>query len=234
MNILLDIFLILLFLLITIISAERGFVDSVWSTLTIIGAFVLSYVFSDFVGDIICNLFVLKYVSEYSYGIVESLIVQSSENYDISTLFATLPGEFVELVENCGADLTALEEQFGSSLALSQEDLYSFAESVALPISRTLSNAIAIVSVFLISILVLWLLGLVVKIIVKISIIKTINSFLGFVFGLLKGFIIIWIVCVTISIFVERGFMNPESVRVLNDLTNGSYIFDFFCSFSPS
>ncbi len=233
MSILLDIFLILLFLLITIISTERGFVDSVWSTVTIIGAFVLAYTFSGFVGDWICNNYVLRYVSEYAFEIVGSVVKQSAEQYDISSLFDSLPEEFVALVQNCGAEISSLEAQFGSSLTISEGELYSFAESVALPISQTLSNAIAIVSVFLISVLILWLFGILVKIIVKIPIIKTINSLLGFLFGLLKGFIIVWILCVALSIFVEKGFMNPDSVGVLNNLTKESYIFNFFCSFSP-
>ena len=71
------------------------------------------------------------------------------------------------------------------------------------------------------------------KIIVKIPIIKTLNSLLGFVFGVIKGLVIVWILCVTLSIFVESGFMDPETVEVLNNLTKESYIFNFFCTFSP-
>ena len=233
MNYLLDIFLLLLFLLITIISTERGFVNSVWGSVTIIGSFVVAYMFGGVVGEWICDNFVLKYISEYAYGIVESLIENSAENYNISNLFESLPEEFVTLVENCGADISVLNSQFGSSLTLSQVELYSFAESVASPISQTLSNAIAIVSIFLISLLILWIIGLVVKIIVKIPIIKTLNSLLGFVFGVIKGLVIVWILCVTLSIFVESGFMDPETVEVLNNLTKESYIFNFFCTFSP-
>lgn len=233
MNYLLDIFLFLLFLLITIISTERGFVDSVWSSVTIIGSFVIAYLFGGFVGDWIYSTFVLKHISGYAYGIVEALIENSANSYNVSELFSSLPDEFVALVENCGADISVLEAEFGSALTLSSAELYSLAESVAQPISRTLSNAIAIVSVFLISVLVLWLVGLVVKIIVKIPIIKTLNSLLGFIFGVLKGLVIVWIICVALSIFVERGFMDPETVEVLNNLTKGSYIFNFFCSFSP-
>ena len=233
MNYLLDIFLFLLFLLITIISTERGFVDSVWSSVTIIGSFIVAYLFSGVVGAWICDNFVLKYISEYAYDIVESLIENSADSYNIAGLFESLPEEFIALAQNCGADISALEARFASSLTLSSAELYSFAESVAAPLSQTLSNAIAIVSIFLISILILWLVGLVVKIIVKIPIIKTLNSLLGFIFGVLKALVIVWILCVTLSIFVERGFMDPETVEVLNNLTKGSYIFNFFCSFSP-
>ncbi len=233
MNYLLDIFMFLLFLLITIISTERGFVDSVWSSVTIIGSFVVAYLFGGIVGEWICDSFVLKYISEYAYGIVESLIENTADSYNIAGLFESLPEEFIALAQNCGADISALETQFASSLTLSSAELYSFAESVALPISQTLSNAIAIVSIFLISLLILWLVGLVVKIIVKIPIIKTLNSLLGFIFGVIKGLVIVWILCVTLSIFVERGFMDPDTVEVLNNLTKESFIFNFFCTFSP-
>lgn len=233
MNYLLDIFLFLLFLLITIISTERGFVDSVWSSVTIIGSFIVAYLFSSVVGEWICDNFVLKHISEYAYDIVESLIENNADSYNIAGLFESLPEEFITLAQNCGADISALEAQFASSLTLSSAELYSFAESVAAPLSQTLSNAIAIVSIFLISLLIFWLVGLVVKVIVKIPIIKTLNSLLGFVFGVLKGLVIVWILCVTLSIFVERGFMDPETVEVLNNLTKESYIFNFFCTFSP-
>lgn len=233
MNYLLDIFLFLLFLLITIISTERGFVDSVWSSVTIIGAFIVAFLFSGLVGEWICDNFVLNYISEYAYEIVEALVEQSANNYNISALFDSLPDEFVALVENCGADVAMLEEQFGSSLTISADELHTFAESVASPISQTLSNAIAVVSLFIFSLLILWLAGLVVKIIVKIPVIKTLNSLLGFLFGVIKGVVIVWILCVALSIFVEKGFMNPQTVGLMHDLTGESYIFNFFCSFSP-
>lgn len=233
MNWLLDVFLVLIFLLITVISTEKGFVKSIWSTVTIVGAFVLAYMFGPILGDWICDNFVLGHVSEYTFDVVETLIATGSEQYDISYLFESLPEEFVALVENCGADLETLESQFVQSVTVSKEELYSFAESVALPISRTLSNAVGVVSVFLASVLALWLVGLVVKVIAKIPIIKTINGLLGFVVGLIKGFIIVWILCVAIGIFVERGFMEPESMEALKLLADGSYIFKFFCNLSP-
>ena len=232
MNYLLDIFFLLLFLLITIIGAERGFVDSVWSSVTVIGSFVIAYLLGGTVGEWICDNFVLKYISEYSYSVVESLAQRSADSYDIAHLFASLPEEFVALATNCGTSISELESQFASSFTLSADELYSFASTIALPISKTLSNAIAIVSLFLISLLLLWLIGMVVKVIVKIPIIKTLNALLGFIFGVIKAFVFIWIICVTLSIFVERGFMNPETVEVLNNLTRESYVFNFFCSSS--
>ena len=232
MNYLLDIFLFLLFLLVAIVGAEHGFVRSIWGTVTIIGSFIVAYLLGDIVGEWICGNFVLPYISEYTYDILENLVERSIDSFDISSLFASLPEEFVALVENCGADISALEAQFGSSITLSADELYSFSESVALPLSKTLSHAIALVSVFLISFLVLWLLGFVVKIVVKLPIIKTLDSIFGLIFGVLKGIVIVWLLCVTLSIFVERGFMNPETVEILDNLTKESYIYNFFHSFA--
>ena len=233
MNWLLDIFFVLLFLLIAVISAEKGFVKSIWSTVTIVGAFILAYMFGPVLGDWICNNFVLEHVSKYTFNIVEGLVGASTEQYDISYLFESLPDEFVALVENCGADLEALESQFQLSVTMSKDELYAFSESVALPISRTLANAVGIVAVFLAAVLALWLVGLVVKVIAKIPIVKTIDGILGFAVGVIKGVIIVWIICLIIGIFIEREFMEPGSIEALKLLTDSSHIFKFFCNLSP-
>lgn len=233
MNWLLDIFLVLLFLLIAVVSTRKGFVRSIWSSITIIGSFITSYLFGPVLGERICAKYVLPRVSEFTFDKVERLINNSSGQYDISALFETLPEEFITLASNCGANVEELKLKFISAVTVPKEGLYDLADSIALPISRTLSNAIGIILVFMISVVVLWLVGLVVKVIAKIPIIKTVDSFLGFLLGVVKGLIIVWIVCVAIGFFVEGGFMTPQNNEVLKSVTDQSYILRFFCDLSP-
>ncbi len=233
MSWLLDIFLVLLFFLTVILTTDKGFVKSVWSTVTIVGAFVLAYIFGPPLGEWICDLFVLDKVSQYAFGVVENLVTEQSGQYDLSMLFNTLPEEFIQLIENCGADIDQLAEQFKFSVTISQDELYSFAESVAKPLARTVSNAAGVVAVFLASALALWLIGLVVKLIVQLPLIHALNGILGFVLGAVEGLVIVWVLCIALGIFVEQGFMNPGSVEVLRSLTEGSVIFEFFCALSP-
>ncbi len=228
-----DLALVLIFFLCITITAKRGFVKSVWGAGTVIGAFVMAYLFGPPIGEFIYTVFVHDSVSEYAFGVIEKLAVEQSGGYDLSSLFETLPKEFTQLLDNCGADINALSEQFKLSVTVSEEELRSFAESVAQPIAHTLSSAAGIIIVFLASVLALWIIGLIVKAVVRLPLLSTLNGFLGFLLGAVSGLIIVWIICICVAIFAESGFMKPESVSFLKSLTSDSVLFDFFCQLSP-
>ena len=233
MNYIFDIFLLLVLLLVASISAQKGFVRSIWATVTLIGAFFIAYAFGATVGELICGEFILPRITEYTFEIIKNIVTSTAGNYNVSELFDTLPEEFVILAENCGANIELLEEQFTSAVTIPEEQLYDLASSIALPISNTISKALGIILLFIVSILALALIGLVVKIITKIPVIKTIDGILGFVLGLLKGVVLLFMLCVVAAIFVESEFMSGAPEMFFKSLTENSYIFRFFCAFSP-
>ena len=228
-----DIFLLLVFILIVSISAKRGFVRSVWATVTIVGAFIISYAFGSVLGGLICDDFILPRVTDYTFEIIKSMVTANEGSYNVSELFETLPEEFVILAENCGANVEHLQEQFAAAVTIPEEQLYSFASSLALPISRTISNAVGMILLFIASIIVIAIIGLAVKVITKIPIIKTIDSVLGFILGLLKGVVVVFILCVIAAIFVESEFIGGTTETFFTSLTSNSYLFGLFCEFSP-
>lgn len=233
MDYIFDIFLLLVLVLVTVISTKRGFVRSIWAAVTLIGSFAVSYAFGPALGEYFCLDFILKSITEYTYNIINNLVAATEGNYNISELFTALPEEFVLLAESCGADLNSLQAQFASAIAIPQEQVYDLANSIALPVSRTVSHAVGIIALFFASVIVLSIIGLIVKIITKISVIKTIDAILGCLLGLIKGIVIICMLCVVASIFVECQFMSGDIGAYFNSLTEHSYIFRLFCSFSP-
>lgn len=229
----LDVLLILIFLLMVVIATQKGFVKSIWRTVTVIGSFVVAYIFGPVLGSWICTGFVLKNVTSYAYEVITRLAENSSGIYDVSSLFETLPEEFVRLLSNCGADINEISSGLSLSLKVTEDEIYSLAQSIAAPISHSISNAIGIVTVFLASVLVLILLGMVLKLVVKIPVIRSLDAILGAVFGIVEGAVIVCVLCVAIGIFVEHSFMNSSSNEVLYALTENSRIFNFFCQLSP-
>lgn len=233
MHWILDILFILIFLLIVVVATQKGFVKSIWRTVTVIGSFIVAYIFGPLIGDWICENYVLEHVTSYAYDVVAQLVDNNAGEYNISGLFETLPEEFTQLLSHCGTSIEELSSQFSVSLTVSEEELYSMAESIATPISNTISNAVGIIAVFLASVLAFVLVGMVLKLVVKMPIIRSLDSFLGFVFGVGEGIVIVWILCVFVGIFVEHSFMSSSSNEVLYSLTEGSRIFNFFCELSP-
>ncbi len=233
MKFIFDIFLLLIIILVSTVSAKRGFVRSVWSTVAIIGSFTVAYVFGAAVGEYICKDYILKIVTDYTFEIIESLISAPEGNYNLTELFSTLPEEFALLAESCGADLGILSDRFLSSVAMSEEHVYELASSIAEPISRTISHAVGILCSFLLSLVVFAIIGFAVRIIAKLPIVKTLDGVLGLAFGFLKGIIIVCMLCVVAAIFIESEFMNGNVGVYFRALTENSYIFRLFCAYSP-
>ena len=233
MDYIFDVFIFLIVILFSLISAQKGFVRSAWGTITIIASFIVSYAFSADLGEYICQEYVLPWTTEYTFEILESLITATDGNYDIAALFASLPQKFSEFAERCGADIDRLAEQFVESVTIPKESVYELAESIAEPISRSISDAIAVISLFFTAILIFLLFGLVVKAITNFPIIKTDDTFLGFVFGVVKGVIAVAVICVAVALFVECEFLDGQIFKYFKILTENSLIFNFFCDIYP-
>lgn len=233
MNFVLDAILILIFLLIVIISSCRGFVKSIWSMVTIVGAFVLAYMMGPTLGNWIAENYVYGYVAEYTYATVESIIEEKDGQYDVSELCDSLPVELVDLIDRCGADVDDIQLNFDSILSVSREELYVLSAQISEPIASTISMIIGFVTVFFAAIILISIIGLVLKLVVKVPIIRSVDSVLGAILGLVKGFVIVWVICLIIGLFVERGVISASTNDTFLLITNGSYLLRFFCNLSP-
>ncbi|MGM9642379.1 MAG: CvpA family protein [Eubacteriales bacterium] len=231
MSLILDIILALLFFIIVIISAKRGFVKSVWGGVTVIGAFVLAFLFGPVLGDWIYETVMLGRVTDYVFDVIKRLVVENSGQYDVSSLFTTLPEDFTRLLENCGADIAELQESFELGFSMSESELYSFAGAIAEPLARTVSMAAGILGAFAIAVILLWIVGLLFKAIVQLPLISSLDGLLGFVLGLVKGAVIIWVVCMALNLLSMQGFMNPAYADILAGFTEGSFILNLFARF---
>ena len=233
MKYVLDILFILILALVTVISTKRGFVRSVWASVTLIGSLALSYAFGPVLGDYFCINYILPAVTDFAFETINGMLIATEGNYNLSELFSALPEEFILLAERCGADIDSLQEQFASAISIPQEQVYDFARSIALPVSQTISRAVGIVAIFFSTLIVLVIVGILFKIIAKIPVIKTLDGIFGFVFGLIKGLVVICILCVVIALIIEFHFLGGKVSTYFLNLTEYSCIFKLFCTLSP-
>ena len=233
MNVLLDVILVSIFLLIVIISARRGFIKCIWSLVTVVSAFFLAYTFGPMLGAKLCDRFIYDYVSSYTYESVEKMAQKDADDYDLSAVFDNMPDEFNELLDHCGVELDEISLQVSPTMTVTSEELSVIAGSIARPVSATIANIIGVIAVFFASVILISLLGVLLKLIVKVPVIKSINSFFGMILGAIEGFFIIWVVCLLIGLFVEQGFMSNINNEFLCTMTESSCLLKFFCQLSP-
>lgn len=234
MNVLFDVILVVIFLLVVIISTCRGFVKSIWSMVTIIGAFVLAYMFGPVLGEWLEESFVNDYVSSYACEVVETIAKDDviPNRYDVSELFDPASQKYVEWLTSCGVDLDDIKSRLSPTLIVSQSELYFISESIASSVSETISKVLGIIISFVASLIIISLLGGLLKLIVKVPIIKSINTILGMILGLFEGFAVVWVLCTVVSIFVESGIWNEGNGEMFRLIINNSYLYKYFCDLS--
>ncbi len=232
MKFIFDIFLILLMILIIFINTKRGFVRSVWSSVTLIGSFAVAYAFGPMFGKLLFLDFFLNTFTRHLLDVLSGMLSAVEGSCNFSEFISSFPEEFISIADKCGANIDALQEQF-SSMAVSGDLLQELAHSIAFPVSQTISIAVGIIALFLVSVIVLTILGFVVKIITKISVIKAIDRIFGFALGLIEAIVIICILCVIAAVFVECSFINSELGLFFDNLTSNSIVFRLFNSLSP-
>lgn len=232
MNWIFDVALIVIYILVIVICACRGFVKSIWSTIAVIGAFLAACAFGSTVSELILDNFVYEHVTSYAYESVESIAEESNEGYNVSEIFAAVPEDLVTLFERCGADFDEIKNGLSSEIAMSSDELYEMAENIALPISKAISNIIGFALTFLCSLIALLLLGCILNLVVQLPIIKSINCILGAILGVIEGFFLIWVICLIIGQLFDIGFLNRQSSENLFSIINSSRLVSFFCNLS--
>lgn len=95
-----------------------------------------------------------------------------------------------------------------------------------------LSGLCGYVLIFTVCLIVMGILGILVKKIARSSPFSTLDSFLGLLFGAISGLLLVFFVCVVLSLLIELR-LTGEEAELLKDIAENSVIFRFFCEFSP-
>lgn len=232
MNWLVDIILVAVFVLTVAVCAKRGFVKSIWWLLRAVLSLGAALLFGRYFGEWIMDRFMFEKFTNVVYSSLNGIVNETNGSFDLSELFSSAPESFMSLLERFGADTEALSEKFAGSANASTIDMNNLAADIAEPVARVVSQALGHVAVFLAVFLVITIIGWVVRLIAELPVLRNVNHLLGGLFGVVCGFIYLWVICTAISAFVESGIAENES-RQLMQLAQHSYIFRFFCDFSP-
>jgi hypothetical protein len=232
-----DIFLIAIFLFFVLFNSKRGFVKAVWGFAKCAVSVLLSLTLGKAFGFGV-ELFIRKIFTGTVYAEIEPMIGESNGYYNISELFDGHKG-FSAVISRFGANSEALEMKFGEVTNGTQSTVYEMSEQIATPIADTVSTILGILLIFVVSMIVLTVLGKVidllaklVDLLAKLPIVKTFNSVFGAVLGAISGFVYVWIICLVFGVFIEYRIAE-NTLDGLLLIVKDSYLFNFFCNFSP-
>lgn len=232
MDLLVDIILISVFVLTVVVCASRGFIKSVWWLLRAVLSLGTAFLFGERLADWIMDRFMLDKFTSIAEDAVKAIAKESNGVFDLSELFSSMPENFQALLARFGADATSLGGTYAGAEHASAGDVSAMAADIAHPVASVVSGALGYVVAFLVAFVLITVVGWVVKLVAELPGIRGVNHLLGGIFGVLCGFVYLWVICLAISAFVESGIAESES-RALMELAGHSHLFRFFCGFSP-
>lgn len=229
MSLFIDIFIIIAAIAAIYSGISRGFVKSVMGFVSLILAIAAAFIFTPQLADFYSE----KFVSGWVGGIVETsldeLVTAGGQRLELSKIFEDKPDALISVAERFGIDLEEIESYY---LEIQPEDdntaIKSMSEQIASPTAEAISSVLAAISIFLAALIILKLVTFILDLICRLPVLSTLNSLLGFVFGLANAAVSAWAIAnIAVGLISALNAVRPDIFNPA--VIDGSIIVKFFC-----
>jgi len=230
MNLILDGILLLICAASIILGAKRGFIKSVMGVCTLIAALFVAYAFTPPLADIIEEQPFMRSISGSITETIKSLSENDGGSYDLKRLFDEMPDAFQQIIDRYDADEEQLTEAVEVQPEAEEGDVTLLSDLIAEPVSNAIAGVLAFLALFVASVIVLKLLTWILDLIFQLPVLKTANSMLGFLFGVLAALLWAWVLSsLAVTLSDAMSSISPELFP--EDLVEHTILVKFFSSF---
>ena len=206
MKFLADILFLIIAVVITLVCAKKGFIKSVISFFKTILSFVLAYLLGGRFGAFLNEKLILKPVTEKVYNTINGVYTDATAGFNADKVVESLPSFMLN---------DEVKAKLADAEGTGEELVNTMTATVANPVATAISNVLGFVGVFVIAFIGLWLLSIIVtKLIERITLLKTANTLLGAVLGLLIAFTVLSVVASLIKLFFADDPIYTDSILV--------------------
>jgi len=224
MNIIIDVILLAVIVASAVFAYKKGFIGTLFSLISTIVAIALSIMLCSPVSGFINDNFVNPTVKSYIIKVVDSSSIgQSYEDAlangaQIVAKVKDMPASLKGVLDLAGIkteDIVAEANKTQANAAQAVDDLIN---KIATPISSAISRVVALVGLFIILSIALWVVcKLVTAVFNALPLGKSLNKFGGLAFGVIRGLLIVFIISTLFSA-VSKG-VDPESNNIFSNKT---------------
>lgn len=223
MNIIIDIILIAIIAVSAFLAAKKGFIGTLFSLAGTLIAIVLSIVLCNPVSGFIDDNFVKPAVKQYIVSAIDNSSAGKSydeaiSSIDVASKVESMPETLKKVLELADIDTNEIVNKASAVTANTVQAKDNLINNIASPISATISRVIALVGLFIVLSIALWVVSrLLTAIFNLIPVGKSLNKFGGMLFGLARGLIIVFVIS-TLFVAVSRS-VDPESNNLFSQKT---------------
>jgi uncharacterized membrane protein required for colicin V production len=218
MSILADVTMLAIILLCVFLGFHRGFIKSfvefIGYFVAMFAAILLSNAISVFIYNTILRDMLIKKIST---AISTSAALPAEQK--VQTILQALPGFVTNSMGSHGVTSASLGKAVSNSAASAAPQV---ADMIS-PVIIGLTKIIVTVLLFVLLLLAVRFLAKALNTVFKLPVLHQLNSLLGGVFGLLKGIIIVLLLCAVVQVTIPM--MKEKDSRFVQQTVNSSYIF---------
>lgn len=218
-----DIIIVSIVVLFAVIGVARGLAKTLANFVGIVVTAIIAYYLSDFLSQFLYDTF----IKETIIINLEQTIQQNGIDYAISNCFEAVPQWIMGMISTVGGLFGTSFEDFQNGIVISENLTSTAAQTIERTMEPVITTIFSSLLMFVLFIIVLIIVKKLVKLVVKlfdIPIIKQINQFLGGIFGIAEGCVIVF---VAVNIFFAVAQISDSSM-LDNQMITGT-LFNFFC-----
>lgn len=230
MSIFLDLVLLALLVMFVVLGAKKGFVKALLDGFSTLIAGVLAYTFVDPASQYAYDSFVRGILKNR----LNNALSSSANDYNtvaekVEELIIKIPDSAINFSEKIGFNvsgmLEALVEKNSDKEVLVEAIMTDILDKIMMPLVETVTLIILFVLFILAMKVVVWFLDGIVK---KIPVIKETDKIFGGILGILKGVVVVLVVCLILA-FMAKSSENTQFV----EMVTSSKILEFVNNNNP-
>lgn len=211
------------------LGVSKGFIKSVMQFASLLAALIAVFAFTAPVSDLLYDTFVEQKVSGITEEALMGIISAGEEKLQLDKIIADRPEALSEITERFSVNLDDIVSYYSENLrSLTQPDAVDkLAGSIAEPTARAISSVAAAILIFVTTLLVLALVTFILDAICRLPVLKRLNTFLGFFFGLGSAVVTAWVIAnVSVGLISALEAINGDLFN--QSVIDGSFILRFF------
>lgn len=230
MNILIDGLIIGIFAGCCVWGYKSGFVKMTVNFFKNIVAIVIASLFASKVGSLLYDHVFKNFLENTAVKKIAGWLgVEPDSALDLRPLIDAEHSEFARFLGKLGFDIEHIGDKY-NELGESAGDV--LIEYIMRPIGTALSNAIAFVLLFIVSVLIIQLIGFIINKIVTLPGLNITNKALGLVLGVVLGVIFVFVFVAVVDMIIPYISINGEHFTVAS-IEDGTIVYKYLVGKTP-
>ena len=229
---LLDIILVLIFVIFAIDGTKKGFIKSVFGMGVTIAAILIAVNFYAPVANYFRGSLVYKQLTQNLNEKVSEYVSDTMDEQRLGELFEDAPTGIAALLAGFGTGTDQVSEKYEELVRNGETEIAAkLSDYIVEPAAKTLSDALAVLVVFLASIVVLNLLVLLLDLIFKLPVLSFANRFGGFLLGAAVGLLVAFVFCTVVNIALP--YLPGAGIQIDRESAANAILFSKLSELNP-